>query len=292
MSTLSPQHGRAASNPSPGSATLHATIAPTTGYAIRLVNVSRSFGPQIVLDGVNINIPRGQTTVIMGPSGCGKSVMLKHIVGLLQPSSGEVWVEDQRIDQLRERDLVPIRLQIGFLFQLSALFDSMSVADNIAFPLIEHTTLTESQRRDKIHHALELVDLDGVEHKLPAQLSGGQRKRVALARAIVLEPRIILYDEPTTGLDPIRSDGIDQLVNKLRKELGVTSVVVTHDMNSARKVAEHCFLLLNGKVAAQGTFEQLQQNPDFRVQQFLQGVYRRDDIEAERPSTPGQAASL
>jgi phospholipid/cholesterol/gamma-HCH transport system ATP-binding protein len=288
LSTVSPQSQRPLSFAAIAG---QAALAPTTGYAIRLVNVARKFGPQVVLDGVNINIPRGQTTVIMGPSGCGKSVMLKHIVGLLQPTSGEVWIEDQRIDQLRERDLRPIRLQIGFLFQLSALFDSMSVADNIAFPLIEHTTLTPSQRRDKIHHALELVDLDGVESKLPAQLSGGQRKRVALARAIVLEPRIILYDEPTTGLDPIRSDGIDQLVNKLRKELGITSVVVTHDMNSARKVAEHCFLLLNGKVAAQGTFEQLQQNPDFRVQQFLQGVYRRDDIEAERPSSPGQAAS-
>lgn len=288
MSRVSPQSDRQFNT---SAAAGQVASPPTTGYAIRLVNVKRNFGSQVVLDGVNINIPRGQTTVIMGPSGCGKSVMLKHIVGLLQPSSGEVWVEEQRIDQLRERDLGPIRLRIGFLFQLSALFDSMNVAENISFPLIEHTNLTESERMKKVRHALELVDLDGVEQKLPSQLSGGQRKRVALARAIVLEPQIILYDEPTTGLDPIRSDGIDQLVNKLRRELGVTSVVVTHDMNSARKVAEHCFLLLNGKVAAQGTFEQLQQNPDFRVQQFLQGVYRRDDIEAERPSTPGQAAT-
>lgn len=263
-----------------------------TGPVIRLRDVKKSFGKLKVLDGVSIDFPRGKTTVIMGPSGCGKSVTLKHIVGLMHPDSGEVWFEDHRIDRLREKELSEVRLQIGFLFQLSALFDSMTVGENLAFPLIEHTDFNPKQRAARIDEVLSVVDMQGAEHRLPSELSGGQRKRVALARAIVLQPRVVLYDEPTTGLDPIRADGIDQLVKKLRDRLHVTSIVVTHDMNSARKVSDKAVLLLDGKVEAEGTFAELEANPNFRVQQFLQGVYRREDDALERPSTPGQAASL
>jgi len=242
-----------------------------------------------VLDGVNLDIQTAKTTVIMGPSGCGKSVMLKHIVGLLRPDSGEVYFDDQRIDSLSERGLAPVRLQIGLLFQMGALFDSMTVEDNIAFPLIEHTPLLRAERRERVMSALETVDLAGVEHKLPSQLSGGQRKRVALARAIVLRPRVVLYDEPTTGLDPIRSDGINELIIKLKEVVGVTNIVVTHDLISARKVADRVVMLLTGKVAADGTFDSLANSPDPRVQHFLAGKYDRD-VDAPEQLRTGEVA--
>jgi len=261
------------------------TAALPRAPIIRLVDVHKSFGPQRVLDGVNLDIYPAETTVIMGPSGCGKSVMLKHIVGLLQPDSGEVHFDGRRIDHLRERDLIEIRLQIGLLFQMSALFDSMSVEDNIAFPLVEHTALTAVERGHRVAQALATVDLDGVQRKLPSQLSGGQRKRVALARAIVLSPRVVLYDEPTTGLDPIRSAGINELVIKLKKSLGVTSLVVTHDLVSARKVADRVVMLLGGKVAADGTYADLESSPDPRIRHFVAGEYAKEDDDT-LPTTP------
>jgi phospholipid/cholesterol/gamma-HCH transport system ATP-binding protein len=248
---------------------------------VSLKGVHKRFGSQIVLDGIDLDIEPSKTTVIMGPSGCGKSVTLKHIVGLLHPDAGEVFFDGKRIDQLSEREMEPIRLQVGLLFQSAALFDSMSVMDNIAFPLIEHTRLTRNERTEAVLEALRTVDLIGVENKLPAQLSGGQRKRVGLARAIVLKPRVVLFDEPTTGLDPIRSDGIDQLIIKLRRELGVTNVVVTHDLTSARKVSDRVVMLLGGKVAADGTYDELVASPDPRVQHFLQGKYDREDTGAD-----------
>lgn len=274
-------HGRLprpAADAAPGEAHVVAPI-------IRLVDLHKSFGALRVLEGMTLDIPRGKTTVILGPSGCGKSVALKHIVGLLQPDRGEVYFEDARVDRLSERELREIRLQIGFLFQMGALFDSMTTEENIAFPLIEHTRLSAAQRRERIAQALEHVDLAGVEQRLPSQLSGGQRKRVALARAIVLEPRVVLYDEPTTGLDPIRGDGIDQLVIALQRKLGMTSVVVTHDLVSARKIADRVVMLLGGKIAAAGTFAELEASSDPRVQQFLRGQYRRED-ETPPPEPP------
>lgn len=271
--------------------------APPAPPIIRLVGVHKSFGPQTVLDGLSLDITPAQTTVILGPSGFGTSVMLKHIVGLLKPDVGEIYFDGRRTDTLRESELRPVRLQIGLLFQMSALFDSMSVAENIAFPLIEHTALTPAERRQKIARALETVDLAGVEEKLPSQLSGGQRKRVALARAVVLEPRVVLYDEPTTGLDPIRSDGINELIIKLKREMGVTSLVVTHDLVSAKKVADRVVMLLGGKVAADGTYADLERSPDPRVQHFVAGQYDKDDDDAthtapaERPRfEPGHTA--
>ena len=256
---------------------------------IRLVGVHKSFGSQHVLDGVNLDIYPAETTVIMGPSGCGKSVMLKHIVGLLRPDAGEVYFDGRRIDNLRERDLIGVRLQIGLLFQMSALFDSMTVEENISFPLIEHTSLSHAERRERVARALETVDLAGAQNKLPSQLSGGQRKRVGLARAIVLSPRVVLYDEPTTGLDPIRSDGINELVIKLKKTLGVTSLVVTHDLVSAKKVADRVVMLLGGKVAADGTYHDLEHNPDPRIRHFVTGQYAKEDDDAMPAPAPPTA---
>lgn len=246
---------------------------------LSLRNVHKAFHHLQVLAGVNLDIEEGKTTVVLGPSGSGKSVMLKHIVGLLRPDSGEIYFDGERIDHLKERDLTDVRLQIGLLFQGGALFDSLTVEENIEFPLREHTKLTREERHDRVARALEVVDLKGMFTKLPAQLSGGQRKRVALARAIVLEPRVVLYDEPTTGLDPIRSDGINELIIKLSKQMGVTSIVVTHDLVSAQKVADRCVMLLHGKIAADGTYEELAHHTNEHVSHFFMGQY---DQEYER----------
>jgi phospholipid/cholesterol/gamma-HCH transport system ATP-binding protein len=254
---------------------------------VRLVNVHKQFGPQVVLDGISLAFAPSQTTVVMGPSGCGKSVMLKHIVGLLRPDAGEVYYQDRRIDTLSDEALGNVRLEVGLLFQMGALFDSMTVDENIQFPLIEHTSLTKAERAQRVKEALETVDMDGAQHKLPSQLSGGQRKRVALARAIVLRPRVMLYDEPTTGLDPIRAAGIDELIVRLKETMGVTNIVVTHDLASARRVADRVVMLLGGKVAADGSFDDLTRSSDRRIQHFLRGEYDKADeteiAEATRP---------
>ncbi len=225
-----------------------------------------------MLQGVDLDLPSGKTTVVVGPSGCGKSVMLKHIVGLLRPDSGEVWFHDTRIDTLPERRLGPIRTRIGFLFQLSALFDSLTVGENLAFPLRENRTHSGAGFEDRVREALEMVDMAGSEHKLPAELSGGQKKRVALARAIMLEPEVVLYDEPTTGLDPERAKGIDDLVIRLKDRLGVTGLVVTHDIVSARRVADRIVMLDRGRVIAQGSFEDLVRSDEPRVRSFFEAA--------------------
>lgn len=237
----------------------------------RLVDLHKRFGAQEVLRGLDLEIGEGQTVVILGPSGSGKSVLLKHIVGLLRADSGEIWFRGERIDTKGERELGEVRKQIGFLFQLSALFDSMTVRENLEFPLIEHTRMSARERRERVAEVLEHVDLDGVMGKRPAELSGGQQKRVALARAIILNPRAILYDEPTTGLDPIRADGIARLINRMKRDLGVTSVVVTHDLEAAEKVADRVVLIGEGRVIADGTFEDLRASKDERVRNFIEG---------------------
>lgn len=270
--------------PAPG-----AEAAPA--HIIRLEDLHKSFGAQVVLDGVSIRFATGKTTVIMGPSGCGKSVLLRHIVGLLRPDSGEVYFQDQRIDQLREDALIEVRRQVGFVFQLSALFDSMTIGENLEFPLVEHTGLGSAERQKKVKEALELVDLAGVEGKRPAQLSGGQQRRVALARAIMLRPRVMLYDEPTTGLDPVRADGISSLILKLQHDLGVTGVCVTHDLVAARKIADRAIMLGGGKIVADGTFEEVEHSPDEHVQNFMQGHYEPelDQANAHGGSSPAGA---
>ena len=225
-----------------------------------------------------MDIRPGSVTVVLGPSGCGKSVTLKHIVGLLRPDAGEVWFDGQRIDRLRESDLVPVRRQIGFLFQQSALFDSMSVLDNVAFPLVEHSPMGAAGRSERVREVLEMVGLGGMEGRMPGELSGGQRKRAGLARALALEPRLMLYDEPTTGLDPIRSDVINELILRLQHRLRMTSIVVTHDLVSAFKVADHMIMLYDGRVILEGAPQRFRETTDPLVQRFLRGEAGEDDL--------------
>jgi phospholipid/cholesterol/gamma-HCH transport system ATP-binding protein len=238
---------------------------------IRLVNLHKRFGHLVVLRGVDLDIEAGKTIVVLGASGTGKSVMLKHIVGLLKPDQGEVWFEDRRIDQLGRRALAEARLEMGFLFQQGALFDSLTNLQNVAFPLTEHSTLPKPEVERRAQRMLTMVGLPDVAAKMPSEVSGGQRKRVALARAIVMEPKVILYDEPTTGLDPIRSDVISEVILKLQRELGVTSIVVTHDMANALKVGDRIVMMHDGLIAFDGTPEQVTSSTDPVVARFVQG---------------------
>ena len=234
--------------------------------------LKKSFGPQCILDGVDLRIESGESAVIIGRSGGGKSVLLKHLIGLLQPDSGEVLVDGENISHMNERQLLRVREKFGMVFQGAALFDSMTVAENVAFPLQRKGNLTVGEIATRVAKALEMVDLPGTEKKKPAELSGGMRKRVGLARAIIYEPQIILYDEPTTGLDPIVSDSIDKLIIRVRDHLNVTSVVVTHDMRSARRVGNHVMLLHEKKMYAHGTPEEIFASKDLIVRQFIDGV--------------------
>ena len=245
---------------------------------LRLTNLHKKFGQLVVLDGVSLDVEAGKTLVVLGPSGTGKSVLLKHIVGLLKPDEGEVYFEDRRIDTLSERELAGVRENFGFLFQMGALFDSLTNLDNIAFPLREHTKMSSDEIVARAKERLTMVGLPDAATKMPGELSGGQRKRVALARAIAMNPKVVLYDEPTTGLDPIRSDVINELILKLQRELGVTSVVVTHDMNSAFKVADRIVMLHGGKLHFDGTTESIKASADPVVQRFIAGEAGDEDL--------------
>jgi phospholipid/cholesterol/gamma-HCH transport system ATP-binding protein len=238
---------------------------------IRLIDVHKSFGPKVVLDGFTLDVPEGETVVIIGYSGSGKSVAIKHIVGLLEPDSGQVWVDGLEVGKLSRRELYSLRARVGYVFQFAALFDSFTVADNVAMGLRKQGELTEPQIADRVHEALELVDLDDVPDKFPAELSGGMRKRVGIARAIATRPKYILYDEPTTGLDPVTSAVIDQLMIRLRERLGVTGVVITHDMKSAYSVGTRIAMLYEGKVRQCGTVDEIQHTTDPVVRQFIEG---------------------
>lgn len=245
---------------------------------MRAVNLHKHFGRRFVLRGVSLDFPKGLITVVMGASGCGKSVLLKHLVGLLRPDRGEVWFGSTRVDTLSERELGMIRRQIGFLFQQSALFDSLTVRENIAFPLREHGMKDEKLIEQRVMRMLDLVGLTETCDQMPTELSGGQRKRVALARAVVLEPRVVLYDEPTTGLDPIRAEVINELILKFSDALGITSIVVTHDLVSAFRVADRMVLLHEGKVLLEGTPEDFRQSTAKFVNQFLKGEVGPDEL--------------
>ena len=249
---------------------------------VSLRGVHKSFGPLHVLDDVSLDFERGQITVILGPSGTGKSVLLKHIVGLLRPDRGEVYLDDQRVDQLDEQQLVAVRKRVGYLFQLGALFDSMTIEDNVAFPLVEHTHDTPRQRAERVRQALELVGLDGVQAKMPAQLSGGQQRRVALARAVVLRPQLVLYDEPTTGLDPVRADVINELILALSRHMGISSIVVTHDMASANKIADRMILMSRGRVVCDAPQQAYRESKLPIVQRFIHGQADEEDLDAIR----------
>ena len=246
---------------------------------IEVRNLRKSFGAQLILDGVSFRIENGESVVIIGRSGGGKSVLLKHVIGLLQPDAGEVLIDGENIVGMDERQLLRVRRKFGMVFQGAALFDSMTVAENVAFGLrrVEHLTEAETARR--VAKTLELVDLPGTEKKNPAELSGGMRKRVGLARAIIYEPQIVLYDEPTTGLDPIVSDSIDKLIMRVRDHLKVTTVVVTHDMRSARRVGNHVLMLHEKNIYANCTPESLFASPDPVVRQFIDGVADLQDVQ-------------
>lgn len=257
---------------------------------VRLVDLRKSFDGNPVIHGITLDFPRGKTSVVLGPSGCGKSVMLKHIAGLLKPDSGEVWFENSRVDQLNESRLGPIRREIGFLFQQSALFDSLTVAENVSFPLREQTTMKSAAIRERVDEVLGMVGLLESKSKWPADLSGGQRKRVALARAIVLKPKLILYDEPTTGLDPIRADVINELILKLKRELKVSSIVVTHDLASAYKIADEMAMLYDGEVIMRGKPDSFRHAENPLVQRFMRGEATDEElagiIERTIPDSP------
>ena len=250
---------------------------------IRLEGLIKKFGDRTVLDNISLSIEKGKTTVVIGPSGCGKTVLIKHLIILLRPTAGSVYFEDKRIDDMPERELDRIRTHYGFLFQGGALFDSMTVFENIIFPIQQHgLRMNWNELEELVKTKLALVGMDGYQAYYPARLSGGQKKRVALARAIALNPQIILYDEPTTGLDPIRSDIINELILKLKKELGVTSVVVTHDMTSAYKISDRIIMLHNGKIIADGDAEHIRNHPHSVVQQFIKGQLSENDLAALR----------
>ena len=248
-------------------------------------NLTKQFGPRVVLDSVTLTINKGKTTVVIGPSGCGKTVLIKHFIVLVRPTSGEVYFKGQRIDNLSERQLNKVRTRYGFLFQGGALFDSLTVAENIIFPIKQHFEVTNWREVEELVKAkLAMVGLDGYQNYYPANLSGGQRKRVALARAIALNPEVILYDEPTTGLDPIRADIINELILKLQRELGETTVVVTHDMTSAYKIADRIIMLHDGRIIADGDADHIRNHPHPKVQQFINGQVSEDDLAVLRMS--------
>ncbi len=237
---------------------------------IEVSNLHKSFGSHGVLKGVNLIINAGQTTAIIGKSGCGKSVLIKHIVGLLVPDSGYVKVEGKVVSELKIGELYELRKKFGFLFQGAALFDSMTVEENVSLPLVESNSVFSKKEIDKIvAEKLEIVDLPGVQKLKPAELSGGMKKRVGLARALVTNPAYILYDEPTTGLDPIMSDSIDNLIKDLSRKLSVTSVVVTHDMYSVKNVADVVAMMHEGEIRFTGTPQQLLDSKDDAVIDFI-----------------------
>lgn len=242
---------------------------------IEIRDLHKALGGRPVLRGVDLTVRRGERAVILGRSGCGKTVLLKHIVGLLKPDRGRVCVDGIDIAALSERELDRVRLKIGMLFQEAALFDSMSVYENIAFPLREHTRMRAGEIRARVGECLELVGLEGIEKLRPEELSGGMKKRVALARAIALRPEIVLYDEPTSGVDPVMGQEINALIVRLSEELGVTSVVVTHDVEGAFDIAEHVALLDGGRIVAEGAPEEFRRLEHPAVAAFLAGQGHR-----------------
>ena len=231
----------------------------------------KSFGDNYVLRGVNLEVAKGENLVIIGTSGCGKSVLLKHIIGLLRPDRGHVVVAGDIVDELPERELNRVRRKFGMLFQNAALFDSMNVGENVGFFLREHTRLSRSETAQRVAEKLELVGLPNSERLYPAQLSGGMRKRVGLARALAVEPEILLFDEPTTGLDPIRASAINELIVEMNQRLKVTSITITHDMESAYTIADRIAMLYQGRIIFAGAPDELRQAAHPVVRQFIQG---------------------
>lgn len=238
---------------------------------ISLKNIHKAFGSKHVLNGFTLDVREGETVVIIGYSGTGKSVAIKHIVGLLEPDQGTVFVDDLEVPKLKRRELYALRSHIGYVFQFSALFDSLTVNDNVAMGLVKAGTFTPKEIARRVQEALELVDLPSAGETSPIELSGGMRKRVGIARAIAHRPKYMLYDEPTTGLDPVTAAVIDELMVRMQKQLGVTSIVITHDMRSAYFVGTRIAMLFEGRVRQVGTVEEIKHSEDPVVRQFIEG---------------------
>lgn len=237
---------------------------------IRIVNLYKSFNGQEVLRGINLEIKNGKTTVILGPSGCGKSVLIKHILRLLTPDSGSIFINGDDVTKLDAEGMDNILKKLGVLFQGGALFDSMTIEENVAFPLNEHKKLLQSEIDGKVRESLFLVGLSGTEKKYPSELSGGMRKRAAMARAIVMEPEILIFDEPTTGLDPITSDQIDNLIIEFNKRFNITNIVISHDIPGTFKIAHKIAMMYSGKIIEEGTPDEFRRSKNPVVRQFLE----------------------
>jgi phospholipid/cholesterol/gamma-HCH transport system ATP-binding protein len=246
--------------------------------SMELKDVHKAFGEKRILRGFTLSVSKGETVSVIGGSGQGKSTLLKHLNGLLKPDSGEVWVDGERIDVLDGEPLYEARRKVGYVFQFAALFDSMTIAENVAMGLRRIPGLAEAEIDERVQMALERVDLEGVDEQYPSELSGGMRKRAGLARAIALEPAYLLYDEPTTGLDPVTLSMVDELILRMRDRLGVTSVVITHDMESAYRISDRIAMLHEGRVRAVGTPDEIRGSSDPVVRAFVEG--RPDLIEA------------
>lgn len=246
---------------------------------IEVRDLKKSFGSHQVLDGVSFRVEKGESIVIIGASGGGKSILLKHIIGLMKPDSGDVLIEGQSIVRMNERQLIRVRRKFGMLFQSAALFDSMTVTENVAFVLQRERKLSHNEIEHRVAEVLEMVDLAGTQEKKPAELSGGMRKRVGLARAIVYQPEILLYDEPTTGLDPIVSDSIDHLILRVGDRLHGTSIAVTHDMRTARRIADRVLMLHEGRIYANGTPAEVFASADPIIHRFINGISEESEAE-------------
>ena len=252
---------------------------------IQIQGIHKWFGTHHVLKGVDLTIKEGETIVIIGRSGCGKSVLLKHIMAVLEPDEGDIRIDGSSMFSMKSEEQDQFRLKLGMLFQGAALFDSLTVRENVGFSLLEHTKLSEETISQKVLEKLRMVGLEGVENLMPASLSGGMKKRVGLARAICNEPEIILYDEPTTGLDPINADVINELILSMQKQLEVISIVVTHDMTSAYKVADRIAMLYEGRIIGIGTPDEIKNSPDPIIQQFITGSARGPITDKQQKET-------
>jgi len=255
------------------------SMAPSTASPMIAVrDLTKQIGRQEILRGIDLTVAKGETLVIIGRSGGGKSVLLKHLIGLLQPDAGEIWIDGQNIIGLSERKLAAIRRKVGILFQGGALFDSMTVEENIAFPLLEAGERDPKVIRERVNEMLEVMEMEGQQKKMPVNLSGGMKKRVGLARSIIRRPSCVLYDEPTSGLDPVVSDSINRLIRRLQERFHVTSIVVTHDMKSAFHLADHIGYLHQGRIYFYGTPQELQVSGDPLLQDFLLGRSEASDL--------------
>ena len=254
-------------------------MADTTPRAmIEIAGLQKSFGATQVLTGINLAVPAGHTCVILGGSGSGKTVMMKHMIGLLKPDAGRVVIDGEDLVPMGAEELERVRRKFGMVFQAAALFDSLNIYENVAFPLREHTKLPEEEIRKRVRAKLDLMGLPrSVENKVPADLSGGMRKRVGLARAIVMDPKIVLYDEPTTGLDPISTDYVDEMILAAQRELGITSVVISHDISSAFNIADQIAFLSKGVILEEGPPERVRESRNPTVQHFLQTWFGKNE---------------